>query len=437
MNRILDFDDTLGYVTIEPGVTQQQLFDFLQARGGRFWMDATGASPECSVIGNTMERGFGHTPMGDHCGNACALEVVLASGEIVETGFARFAAARTKPLGRWGLGPSLDGLFSQSNLGIVTRLSVWLMPAPEAFQAFFFTCAGEHDLGPVIDALRPLRMDGTLRSVMHIGNDYKVVAASGRYPWDLAGGRTPLGPTEMATLRARLGIGRWSGSGGLYGTAAQVKDAKRRLRRALEGKVSRLQFVDDRVIGLLRRFPRAIGSMMRMDVAKTLAVLEPVYSLLKGAPTRATLASAYWRKRMEPPADPDPDRDRCGLLWCSPVMPNTGAAARDVTDVAARVLLDSGFEPQMSISVASERLLACIITIGYDRDVEGEDARAAGCFERLLQEMLARGYPPYRLPVTAMADVDAADSGFARTVKAIKRALDPDGILAPGRYTSA
>ena len=25
-----------------------------------------------------MERGFGHTPMGDHCANACAFEVVLS-----------------------------------------------------------------------------------------------------------------------------------------------------------------------------------------------------------------------------------------------------------------------------------------------------------------------------------------------------------------------
>jgi 4-cresol dehydrogenase (hydroxylating) len=434
MNRILDFNETLGYVTVEPGVTQRQLYEFLQQQGARFWMDATGAGPDCSVIGNTMERGFGHTPMGDHCGSACALEVVLATGEVIETGFGRFDGTRTGPLGRWGLGPSLDGLFSQSNLGIVTRMSVWLMPAPEAFQAFFFTCTGEDDLAPVIDALRPLRMDGTLRSVMHIGNDYKVVAASGRYPWDEVGGRTPLGPDDMSRLRARLGVGRWSGSGGLYGTAVQVKDAKRRLRRALEGKVARLQFVDDRVLRVLKRFPRAIGTLMRMDVEKTLAVLEPVYSLLKGVPTSATLASAYWRKPIAPPTDPDPDRDGCGLLWCSPVMPNTGTAAREVTDVASRVLIQSGFEPQMSISIASERLLICVITIGYDRDRDGEDDRATACFRRLLEEMLARGYPPYRLPVSAMDEV-CGDSGFSRAVSAIKATLDPRGILAPGRYT--
>src|ERR1041385_5151437 len=59
LNRIVDFDEDLAYVTVEPGVTQGALFDFLRERKSRLWMDATGASPDCSIIGNTMERGFG------------------------------------------------------------------------------------------------------------------------------------------------------------------------------------------------------------------------------------------------------------------------------------------------------------------------------------------------------------------------------------------
>jgi 4-cresol dehydrogenase (hydroxylating) flavoprotein subunit len=437
MNRIVGFDEDLGYVTIEPGVTQRQLLEFLREHGSRLWMDATGASPECSIIGNTMERGFGHTPMGDHCGTACGLEVVLPTGELLQTGFGRFEGAHTAALGRWGVGPSLDGLFSQSNLGIVTRMSVWLMPAPEAFEAFFFTCATAEGLAPVIEAIRPLRMEGTLRSVMHIGNDYKVVAASGRYPWEEVEGRTPLGREEMTRLRSALGVGAWSGSGGLYGTPAHVKEAKRRLRHALAGKVDRIQFVNDRTLGILRRFPKAIGRLMRIDVAKTLAVLDPVYSLLKGVPTASPLASAYWRKKGGPPAmDLDPDRDGCGLLWCSPVLPNTGAAAAEVTTLASRVLLEHGFEPQMSISVATERMLVCVITISYDRDVAGEDERASACYRRLVQDLLGRGYPPYRLPVSSM-DTVSDRSTFADTVAAIKAALDPGNIIAPGRYSSA
>src|SRR5579872_82270 len=204
MNRIVDFNERLAYVTVEPGVTQAQLFAFLEERGSHLWMDATGASPHCSIIGNTVERGFGHTPYGDHFEHACGLEVVLPNGEIVETGFARFSGAQAAPVYRWGVGPALDGLFSQSNFGVVTRMTVWLMPRPEYFQAYYFRCEEAGLLQHAIDALRPLRLNGTIRSASHIANDYKVVSALRQYPWRETGGATPLTGEVMAQFRRDL-----------------------------------------------------------------------------------------------------------------------------------------------------------------------------------------------------------------------------------------
>src|SRR5436305_9590080 len=146
MDQIVEFSEELGYVTVEPGVTQKALFHFLKAKKSKLWMDATGSSPDCSLIGNAMERGFGHTAYGDHYSHICGLEVVLPSGEVIETGFSGLPGARTGPVYRWGMGPSLDGLFSQSNFGIVTAMTIWLMPAPEYFQSFFFQCDREDGL---------------------------------------------------------------------------------------------------------------------------------------------------------------------------------------------------------------------------------------------------------------------------------------------------
>jgi 4-cresol dehydrogenase (hydroxylating) len=436
MNRIVELDEELAYVTVEPGVTQRQLFEFLEARGSRLWMDTTGASPDCSIIGNTMERGFGHTPMADHAGNATAFEVVLPTGDLVRTGYARFDPAGAGALARSGVGPSLDGLFPQSNLGIVTRMSVWLMPKPDTFRAFFFMCRDDDGLSGLVEALRPLRLDGTLRSTIHIGNDYKVLAGSRQYPWAETNGRTPLDLDTMARLRRKMSAGAWNGAGGLYGSRATVKDAAGRLRRALRGKVDRLQFVDDRLLSLMSRFATPFRLLTGWDVRQTLAVLAPVYGLLKGVPTAAPMSSVYWRKRSAPPADPDPDRDRCGLLWCSPVLPADGRHAAEVTALGARVLLNHGFEPQMSLSLATERSAVCVTTISYDRDVPGEDGRAMACYEELSKELLTRGYPPYRANVSAM-EYAAGDPAHADAVRRIKNAFDPNGILAPGRYESS
>ena len=126
-------------------------------------MDATGSSPDCSLIGNAMERGFGHTPYGDHFAQVCNLEAVLANGDLIRTGYGSLAAPQAAQVYKWGNGPSLDGLFSQSNFGIVTEMTIWLMPAPKYFQAFFFQCDREEGIAEVVEALRPLRMDDTQR----------------------------------------------------------------------------------------------------------------------------------------------------------------------------------------------------------------------------------------------------------------------------------
>jgi len=435
MNRILDFSEDLAYVTVEPGVTQAQLYDFLKERGSSLWMDATGASPACSLIGNTVERGFGHTPYGDHFAHSCGLEVVLPNGEVIETGFARYPGAKAAPTYHWGVGPSLDGLFSQSNLGIVTRMTVWLMPAPEYFQAYYFRCPSADGLPGLIDALRPLRMDATIRSSSHIANDYKVLAALQQYPWERVNGKTPLGPDEMSQFRKELKIGAWNGSGALYGTRAQVREARRLLRRALAGKASRLEFLDDRKLRTASLFAKPYEMISGWKLERIMAVLKPVYGLMKGIPTDHPLFSTYWRKRNPPPSHMDPDRDGCGLLWCSPVAPNQGRNAQEVASLATELALRHGYEPQISLTVLSERTLACIISIGFDRDVPGEDDRALACHHDLLEQLAAKGYYPYRLSVDAMPAMDHPGY-YGDLLHAIKGTLDPKDILAPGRYIS-
>jgi 4-cresol dehydrogenase (hydroxylating) len=433
MNRIVDFSEDLAYVTVEPGVTQRQLHEFLLANGSGLWMDASGASPASSLIGNTVERGFGHTPYGDHFAHVCGLEVVLPTGECVATGFARFPDAPTAPVYRWGLGPTLDGLFSQSNFGVVTKMTVWLMPAPERFEAFFFRCDDERGLGAVIEALRPLRLNGTLKSAVHIGNDYKVLNGIRQYPWQETGGRTPISPEQMTQFRERLRIGVWNGSGGLYGTRSQVAEARRALRRSLDGKVARLEFVSDRKLQLARRFAGVYRLFTGWDLTAALDLVEPVYGLMRGVPTDKTLASAYWRKRTPPPAVMDPDRDGCGLLWCAPVAPLQGGHAERLTGLAIETLLGHGFEPMLSLTLVTERALTCVVSIGYDRDVPGEDARAMRCYRALLERMTACGYHSYRLGIQA-SDEMRQDDAYGAVLARLKRVLDPNGILAPGRY---
>jgi 4-cresol dehydrogenase (hydroxylating) flavoprotein subunit len=433
MNRIVAFDERLGYVTVQPGVTQQDLWKFLQERDSKLWIDATGSSPDCSLIGNALERGFGHTPYGDHWSNVCALEVVLPNAEVIRTGFSGLRSAKAGHVYRWGVGPSVDGLFSQSNFGIVTEMTIWLMPEPACFEAFFFQCDREESLGPIVEAMRPLRLDRTVRSAVHIGNDYKVLAGISQFPWEE---EAPLTPERMKAIRAKLKFSRWSGSGALYGTSRQVAEAKRLVRSALAGKVDKLQFLNDRTLSLASRFKTQYRWFTGVDLTRTLELLRPVYGLLKGIPTGETLGSAYWRKRMTIPADPDPDRDRCGVLWIAPVAPMLGEEAEILVSLAELILLKHGFEPQISITLLTERSLSCVISITFDRDVPGEDERAMKCHQELRERLEREGYYSYRLGIAGMP-MRGIDPAYGGLLSSIKKTLDPNNIFSPGRYTPA
>ena len=84
--------------------------------------------------------------------------------------------------------------------------------------------------------------------------------------------------------------------------------------------------------------------------------------------------------------------------------------------------------------VVFKRALDNVISISYDRDIPGEDARAMECHDTLLERLTAAGYFPNRRGVQAKNKQPRGASTHERVVHSIKHTLDPNGILAPGRY---
>jgi 4-cresol dehydrogenase (hydroxylating) len=138
---------------------------------------------------------------------------------------------------------------------------------------------------------------------------------------------------------------------------------------------------------------------------------------------------------MPPPAKMDPDRDGCGLIWCSPVAPADGSHATTLANLSSKILLDNGFEPLLSITLVSGRSIICVISITYDREVTGEDERASRCAAELETQLSAKGYLPYRLGIQSM-DQLRYRGAYGALLSAIKKFVDPADILSPGRYAA-
>lgn len=421
MNRILEFDESLAYVTVEPGVSFLDLYSFLRDRGSRLFLSSTGASPEASVLANALERGDGSGPNGDRVNHVCALEVVLPTGEVIHTGLDRFEGARAAPVMRSGAGPALEGLFSQSNLGIVTRLTLWLTPLPRSLSIVRFSVVDPARLRTMVDACRVLRLDGTLRAVVGIWNDYRVVSTRGQYPWALTGGETPLRREKLDEIRHEWGGGAWFGSTAIYApTAVQGRAALAHVEHALRPYVDHLS-VD------VRTGNPTSGHELFDDQ-------EPAFLFLQGIPHEKSLRSLYWRKRMPIPEPIDADRDRCGAIWISAALPFRGRDAVEVSRALEEVMFAHGFEPMMAMVAPTERALYLFPLVIYDRDVPGADEEAIRCHDALVSRLCASGYPPYRLGVQSMGSLPAPRDDHGAVLARLKRLFDPNDILAPGRY---
>ncbi|KAK3896938.1 hypothetical protein C8A05DRAFT_20200, partial [Staphylotrichum tortipilum] len=85
MNKIIEVNEEYGYAIVEPGVSFFDLYEEIQRQGLNLWPSVP-AIGWGSVLGNTLDRGIGYTPNGEHAQSQCGMEVVLPNGDLLRTG---------------------------------------------------------------------------------------------------------------------------------------------------------------------------------------------------------------------------------------------------------------------------------------------------------------------------------------------------------------
>ena len=439
MNRILHVDETLGYAVIEPGVTYGQLNEHLKRSGSRLWADTAGSTPHASVIGNALDKGRGLTPMADHFGALCGMDVVLPDGTLLETGGGPQGRNTVRHTYKWGVGPYMDGLFVQSNLGIVVRAGIWLMPAPERFDfAAFEYKAGPERLGAFIDDLRELVMARALRSHPHLANDFAMMCILSQYPSELLQGRRHLSDQAASQWRQQHGVAPWTFGCGLYGSKEEVRYQKRMIRRVL-GRYGMVQFIGAAVrddwVGRTVRWAAPIVNRWLGKSPEFTDVMLPAINLFRGIPTDEFVRQAYFKSHPEKPrSDVDPARDGCGFIWIGPVVPFTGDHVMAALALTKRVFDQHEFDFFVEVIVESPRSVIILVGVFYDRHVPAEAKRAREWYNAARQAYLDAGYPPYRDTSLSMPHALDCNPAARDFLAVIKRAVDPGNLIAPGRY---
>lgn len=395
----IEVDGKNATVTLEPGVSQKELFEYLRSKYPHLLFSITGSSPYSSVIGNAIDAGYANGVNVVRWDNVISLEAILPSGELLKTGFDAISNASTAGLSRYGVGADLKGLFRQSDLGIVTKMTLQLSLLPEYLQLFYFSIDRELQLGELVEQLHKLKQTGLIESNWILLHGYRILAEVSQFPWQETDAQSTLNPQLMLKLLQQQKIPAWSGIyNGVFPiyspTLRHAEALKADIHEALESKVSRLQ-----------SFRVNQTQIKRLRWNRNLDIPGITHNLTKGRlltfagiPGQGSIPIGYWRKQSPIPKVMDLDRDRCGFLWVAITAPASGADSLTIVTAIEQFFRDYGFEPMIVLDAVNTREMYVMTSLVYDREIPGQDEQAQKCFENLVAELKTMGYYQYRLP---------------------------------------
>ncbi len=427
MNRIVEYNSDLSYITLEPGVTQQQLAKFLKENGGVHMMSPTGSSPLTSIVGNYLERGYGLAPIIDHASAVTSLKAVLPDGSFYEPLLSAKNCSVIDKVCRHGLGPYADGLFFQSGMGIVTEMTIRLARKPET-SCIVVAEATKEQMPGLINCLREIRNKWDIPSLsIKIFNDLYALAASGvPYPDSYVQKCEALPAEEVMKMRAVNGTQDFSVTIFFSGPKSLCKAIAKDIQRSLQFYTASLRIVDQKKYEMAMRLRPVLPKKLRDRIP----VLETLWNFTQGQPSQNTMGFAYWRSGRQPDlrVDLDPAKDGCGFSAYAPLVPFDAAEAQKMEAFVREVCAKHGLNVLFNLSNYTGLYFVALVLLVFDVKAQSEQARE--CYQELMAEGLKRGFAPYRMANFAMNDFFEGDG----LPEKIKRFIDPANIIAPGRY---
>jgi 4-cresol dehydrogenase (hydroxylating) len=335
----------------------------------------------------------------------------------------------------------LDGLFFQSNFGIVTSACFRLVPKRPRQLALSLALRQEADLPRFLDELARLKREGLIESVTHIANQARTHATLmygvTRYLEQQCGLAPQRALDEADDVLRIIAPGEWTSLGAVTGTAAQVKANLSEVRRRMKG-MARVQVVTEGLLDVAYKLTHALRfiKFARANAA-AIAAIRPLHTLALGVPTDAAIDNLMWKFGSAGQPAAELDKSRCGLLFINPALPLDGAFVARILDQMKHIASSHEHRLYVTINIETPTSLVAVINLLFDRSIPEQVERAHACAKELLAHIHANGLEVYRARADMMADLVARDPHYWSMVQALKLQLDPANIIAPGRYSPA
>lgn len=429
MNAISEYDSELGTVKIQAGVTQKQLQLFLQEEQSSFRIDVTGSGEETSILGNALERGLGYQALRHE--HILSLKVLLMDGTVVQTGFSRFPHSSLEKCLSYGLGPSINHLFTQSNFGVVLEATFKLMKKCEYECAFSFSVNSNEELQKTSALIQELFDNSIITSIPKVFDKRRceVTFCSKFYAFAQAQGQALSRKQITESFEKNWGSKAWTFITSLAGPREVVQAKLLYIESKLKG-LATLRVIDRDLL------VDAPTESLEQQLQKQFDTL--VLGYLQGVPSNDALMSSYWDICNIDENPQSPEAKEYGFLYITPLFPNTSVDIARYMATYQDICAQYETEPAMTLNYLNRNSIEAVITTSFEKGNPFAVKKAHNFKDALLKSLASEGYMPYRLDVDSMPKFFATEeqNAWDKTLLKIKDSLDPQNLLAPKRYSS-
>lgn len=325
---------------------------------------------------------MGFVPTGIHHENIAGLEVVLANGDVVRTGQFAMTPSPSAHLTRLSFGPSIDGLFLQSNLGIVTKMGIHMTPQPQAYMSCSFDMPDIDDIETIVDTFGPMRRDGTLPHHVYVFSIVEWTALFGKRTkyW---GGEGPIPDWRIKEIQTELDTGFWTVRFGLYGP-----------KKIIQAQYDEVQRIVSKAAptGRLRSVLFSGGD--DGELLEALSVTPPYGGMFVGIPSMFSLPLVSYYNPKE--------GGGVGAHGAySPIVPLDGKTMKTWVKAAKSVYEEHGFDLCCDFFM-HERHAVFVCMLCFDKTNPKQRAAIDKIFHGLFEEGTKLGFSKYRSHINHM-----------------------------------